>query len=134
VFPSDEKAGFLGALVNGPGVEPGTRVAVRIETGNTFQLVRALDSSHVTLGGTYTFSFYGPVTGAGQVDAASPNVISGLDPDVVAQLNVIGPGLLVDGPGITNGTKLRKVNIQNDPVELDQNAAASPAPVRFTFS
>ena len=134
VFPSDEDAGFLGALVNGPGVQPGTRLASRVETGNTFVLDTPLDPNFVTAGSAYTFSFYGPVTGTGQVDSTAPTIITGLDPDVIAQLNVIGPGVQVAGLGITKGTKLLKVLPGNDSVQLSQAAAPTQDPVSFTFS
>jgi len=134
VFPSDDNAGFLGALVNGPGVQPGTRLNSRTETGNVFGLNDALDKNVVQAGSSYTFTFYGPVSGDGQIAAGSPNVITGLDPDVVAQLAFIGPGLKVTGLGIGKGTKVLKVDAVSNTVELTQAASPTSNPTRFTFS
>jgi hypothetical protein len=134
LFPSDDSAGFVGALVNGPGVQPGTRLSSRTETGNVFGLNCALDKNAVQAGSSYTFSFYGPVSGFGQIASGNPSLITGFDPEVVAQLAVIGPGVQVAGLGIAKGTKLLKVDSTNNTVELTQAASPTSDPVRFTFS
>lgn len=133
-FPSDENAGLLGALVNGPGVTPGTRVVARNEAGNQFVLGVGLDPSVVTAGSSYTFSFYGPVTGAGLISAAAPTLITDLDPAIIAQLTILGPGVLVTGPGIPKGTKLLRLYPRKNSVELSQGATPTQGAVRFTFS
>jgi hypothetical protein len=92
------------------------------------------DPSVVTAGSTYTFSFYGPVTGAGVIETATSNMITNMNPEVVAQLNMIGPGVSVTGPGIIKGRKLLKVDVADNSVELTQAAAPAPEPVSFTFS
>lgn len=131
VFPTDAKAGFLGALVNGQDVKNGTRAETRIEAGNTFTLDpdHPLNSTAAT-----SFSFYGSVTGKGTVNQAEPKTITLSDPDVVAQLNVIGPGVLVSGPGVTKGTKVLKVSVGDNKILVDQDVAPTTDAVRFTFA
>jgi hypothetical protein len=151
LFFTDKKAGFVGAIVNGPGVPHGTvdapvvtRFAFRVSgtpgvAPNKFLLDQPLDPNVVQPGTDYTFSFYGPVSTTGVVDAATPKVITISDPDVIAQLKVIfvsGALVRVDGPAVlTKGTKI--VNVTDTTVEVD-NALSPVGPkdttVRFTFS
>jgi hypothetical protein len=139
LFPTVKGAGFVGALVNGKGVVRGTRFAFRYQSGNKILLDTALDSSQVTDGQEYTFSFYGPVTGTGQVAEATPKTIRNLDPDVIAQLQVIfvqnADVEVTGGAVITKGTKILKVT--DSTVEVDnplKPVSSMNTGVRFTFS
>ena len=129
--------GNYGAYVLGPGVQPETRVDVKV-LGTQVQTDKALVGSG-SLPGTY--SFYGPVHLTGQFDPAtadSKRKISGVDPDVIKVLNTITadskllPGALtMVGPGVPSGVKVVKVLTDERAIELDQDIAAAKGTYRF---
>lgn len=108
VWFTDAPNAAVGALVNGPGIQPGTRVAAINYATNTITLDTKLDPSFTPVAGAdYFYSFFGPVNATGSIDPKiNKNKITGLDPEVIRQLLVIAAGakvpvaLVVTGPGI----------------------------------
>jgi len=128
----------LGALVNGPGIQPNTRVA-NINLSN-YQVI--LDKTLVkgfTPAPGLTYTFFGPVTGAGILQP-SANEITGLDPNVVGALQKVGPGpaVVVTGPGIPAGTTLQSIDPVNNLVVVQApmpfTTPTGPGPYYYTFS
>ena len=129
-----------GALVNGPGIQPNTRVA-NINLSNYQVILDNTLASGFTPdpGMIYTYTFFGPVTGAGDLQQSN-NEITGLDPNVVATLAKIGPGpaVTVTGPGVPAGTTLQSIDPANNLVVLNPSSPLTqptgPGPYYYTFA
>jgi hypothetical protein len=119
------KAGELGALVAGVGVQPGTRVFHLLNDHNGFSV--ELDKKLLpNTNGTF-FSFFGHVHATGTINpTTAPKIISGLNAQVMDALKLITnngalvPGaLVVRGPGLAKDTRVMKVNFTNNSVEVE---------------
>jgi hypothetical protein len=113
-IPYNEPQKLLGALVNGPGIAPGSTVQkLSVEAGGLLVTLRppskGTKKTNSGQGSEAEFYFFGPVVGTGQVE---PNgtTIAGLNPAALATLKAIAPtaslqaNLLISGPGIQKGT------------------------------
>jgi len=150
VFATDKNNGVVGALVNGPGVKPGTRVFFRRGSVGgddelSLYLDQRLDSATAKPG---IYSFFGPVTGSGEVKSFAKNAIKILDDNVFKQLlrmaavgdNITtkiplpAPGaLFVTGPGVPKNTVITSIDPVNKVVELSQNLTKF-GDFKFTFA
>ena len=133
--------GALGALVLGPGVLPGTRVASKFLADQVL-----LDTKLGDIGTQpATYSFFGSVFATGTINPQGPNnnMITNVDPDIIKVMkavtvdNALVPGaLVVLGPGIQQApivTRVQHVDDVHNTVTLDQTLDISRAAGTYRF-
>jgi hypothetical protein len=147
--------GQIGPLVNGPGIQPGTRVLNRFAAQQNNTNIVTLDTKFAAnfrrsfrrnfrrRGESPTYSFFGMINFTGTIHPhTDPSRISGLDPVVLQQLEVIAPDLVgstpktpealtVSGPGVQHGTLVVAIDPTTGSVLL--NKPLLPTQPRGTY-
>ncbi len=156
VWATDTANGVLGALVNGPGIAPGTRVSFRNgEVGKPGELSFNLDQKlDATMAKPGSFSFFGPTSGVGTVDRQKRSTIKIQDSKVFDQIMKMAGlplpittktalplpgGLFVAGSGVPKPTNTKPYTriISIDPstksIEVD-SVLTTYGDITFTFA